>query len=80
MASAKLANSTVNHSQAAIWPLNAAGCPVSEIAHEQHRDERRHDRGDEDHRIAHQHARIELAEGIDDGAPLCSAWSNEAAL
>ena len=28
MASAKLANSTVNHSQAAIWPLNPACCPV----------------------------------------------------
>ena len=52
IASAKLANSTVNHSQAAIWPVNEAGWPVDEIADEQHRDQRRHDRGDEDHRVA----------------------------
>ena len=40
-ASAKLANSTVNHSQAAIWPENQACAVVGDkIAHEQQGDER----------------------------------------
>ena len=69
IASAKLANSTVNHSQAASWPVNEASPPAQQIADEQYRDERRHDGGDEDHRIANEMARIELGERVDGGAP-----------
>ena len=52
-ASAKLANSTVNHSQAAIWPEKAGSPePVSSSRRKIARDDRRHHLGDEDHRIA----------------------------
>ena len=69
IASAKLANSTVNHSHSGDLPGERSRAARRQIANEQHRDERRHDRGDEDHRVLDQCARIELAEGIDGGAP-----------
>ena len=65
-ASAKLANSTVNHSQNAIWPENSGEVGVrDEIADEKAGDDQRNDLGDEDHRIFRQRARIELAERVD---------------
>ncbi len=64
MASAKLANSTVNHSQRMIWNSNsdmaAAG---DEIADQDHGRQRGDDLEHEHDRILHQRARIELDEG-----------------
>ena len=40
--------------------MNEASAAGQQIADEQYRDERRHDGGDEDHRIANELARIEL--------------------
>ena len=68
-ASAKLANSTVNHSQAAIWPekrgIAGAG---QKLAQEDRGDHRRHHLGDEDDGIANELARIELDEGVARGS------------
>ena len=65
-ASAKLANSTVNHSQNAIWPEKAGGPSwVMRSRMKKHGHDERDDFGDEDHRIAGERARVELAEGVD---------------
>ena len=66
-ASAKLANSTVIHSQRMIWKVkprwSAAG---DQLAHEDDRGERRDDLDDEHHRVPDQHPRIELDERLPD--------------
>ena len=49
-----------------------------EIAHERSRDDRRHDFGDEDHRIAREPSRIELPERIDRRRALMIAGIEEA--
>ena len=63
-ASAKLANSTVNHSQRMIWKVKprllAAG---HQIAQEDHGGQRGHDLDHEHHRVLDHHPRIELDEG-----------------
>ena len=63
-ASAKLANSTVNHSQITIWNLKtmlrAAG---HDVADQHDGGERGDDLEHEHHRVLHQRARIELDEG-----------------
>ena len=60
-ASAKVANSTVNQSQTAIWPEKADAAAGRDRAGKQ-RHQGRDDFGDEDHRVAHQRARVELDE------------------
>ena len=65
-ASAKLANSTVNHSQKAIWPENSGEAePVTRSRTKNRRHDRRDGLGDEDDGIAGERPRIELAERVD---------------
>ena len=63
-ASAKFANSTVNHSQTMIWKVKprllAAGQPVAD---EDHCGQRRHDLDHEHDGVLHHGAGIELGEG-----------------
>ena len=67
IASAKLANSTVNHSQNATWPVNS-GWPVppDQLLDPDDRRQQAADLDDEHHRILELHPRIQLAERIDD--------------
>jgi hypothetical protein len=65
-ASAKLANSTVNQSHAAIWPENIAEpFPVTRSRTKKRVTINRHRLGDEDDRVFRQGPRVELAQGVD---------------
>ena len=68
-ASAKLANSTVNQSQAAICPVNAAGCPATRSRTNSTVTSAATTSVTKITGLRDQHARVELAEGVGDGAP-----------
>ena len=70
MASAKLANSTVNHSHRMIWPEKARfGAAGGDVADEQDGGERGDDLDDEHDRVLDHLARIELVQGADERRP-----------
>ena len=74
IASAKLANSTVNHSQNATWPVNSGPSTSGrQLLHEHDRREHAADLDDEHHRVLDLDARVELPEGVDDCLP-DDAW------
>ena len=64
-ASAKFANSTVSHSQIAIWSSNATAWPCDDVDGELAGDEHRDDPDREDHGVAEERAGIELAERVE---------------
>ena len=69
-ASAKLANSTVNQSQRLIWKEKPEPAAAGhQVADEQDRGQRRDHLHREHHGVLDHHARIELAEGIDQRRP-----------
>ena len=70
IASAKLANSTVNQSQNATWPVKS-GVPVAagQLLHPDDRREEAADLDDEHHRVLDLDPRIELPERVDDRLP-----------
>ena len=69
-ASAKLAKSTVNHSQTVTVAENQSGaCPAAwcdDVAHEERRRQHAADLDDEHDRVLRQQARVQLAEAVDD--------------
>ena len=70
IASAKLANSTVNHSQKATWPVNSGRpVPAQQLLDEDDRREQAADLDDEHHRVLDLHPRVELPERVDDRLP-----------
>ncbi len=67
-ASAKLANSTVNHNQIATSPMKTLSeLRRGQVPEEQHRGPHAADQHDEHHRIAELLTRVELDEGVADG-------------
>ena len=81
IASAKLANSTVNHRNTTTSPANTFSLPrrVAEVADEQDRRQHRADLDDEHHRVAGQRARVELARTTSSDAGLHDAPVEERA-
>ena len=70
IASAKLANSTVNHSQKATWPVNSGRpLPAGQLLDEDDRRQQAADLDDEHHRVLDLDPRVELPERIDDRLP-----------
>ena len=70
IASAKLANSTVNHSQKATCPVKSGRpVPADQLLDEDDRREEAADLDDEHHRVLDLDPRIELAERVDDRLP-----------
>ncbi len=68
MLSAKLANTTVNQSQSAIWNAHQGLAPVRKASTVETVARNGDDLGGQDHRVLGQLARVELDEGVDDRA------------